>query len=59
MLTIVETVFTPLALVTGWYGMNFVNMPELKHPDAYFIVAAVLIFFIALEFSIFKRRRWF
>ena len=59
MLTIVETVFTPLALVTGWYGMNFVNMPELKHPDAYFIVAAILIFFIAVEFSIFKRRRWF
>jgi magnesium transporter len=59
LLTIVETVFTPLALVTGWYGMNFVNMPELKHPDAYFIVVAVLVFFIVLEFSIFKRRRWF
>ncbi len=59
MLTIVETVFTPLALVTGWYGMNFVNMPELRHPDAYFIVAAILIFFIAAEFSFFKRRRWF
>ena len=59
MLTIVETVFTPLALVTGWYGMNFVNMPELHHPDAYFIVAAILIFLIAAEFSFFKRRRWF
>ncbi len=59
MLTIVETVFTPLALVTGWYGMNFVNMPELRHPDAYFIVAAILIFFIAVEFAFFKRRRWF
>lgn len=59
LLTIVETVFTPLALVTGWYGMNFVNMPELQHPDAYFIVAGMLIFLIALEFSLFKRRRWF
>ena len=59
MLTIVETVFTPLALVTGWYGMNFINMPELKHPDAYFIVAGILVFFIAIEFAVFKRRRWF
>ena len=59
LLTIVETVFTPLALVTGWYGMNFVNMPELKHPDAYFIVAGILVFLIAFEFSVFKRRRWF
>ena len=58
-LTIVETVFTPLALVTGWYGMNFINMPELNHPDAYFIVAGILIFLIALEFAVFKRRRWF
>ena len=59
MLTIVETVFTPLVLVTGWYGMNFVNMPELKLHDAYFIVAAALIFIIAAEFAYFKRRRWF
>lgn len=59
MLTIVETVFTPLALVTGWYGMNFVNMPELRHPDAYFIVVGILTFLIAIEFAIFKRRRWF
>ena len=59
MLTIVETVFTPLALVTGWYGMNFVNMPELTHPDAYFIVVGMLTFLITIEFAIFKRRRWF
>ena len=59
MLTIVETVFTPLVLVTGWYGMNFVNMPELKLHDAYFIVAAALIFIIAAEFAYFKHRRWF
>lgn len=26
-LTIVTTIFMPLTLVAGWYGMNFVNMP--------------------------------
>ena len=59
MLTIVTTVFTPLALVTGWYGMNFTNMPELKLRDAYFIVAIIMVMVIALEFAYFKRRRWF
>ena len=29
LLTIVTTIFMPLSLIAGWYGMNFVNMPEL------------------------------
>ena len=29
-LTVVTTVFLPLSLLTGWYGMNFANMPELR-----------------------------
>lgn len=27
--TVVTTVFLPLTLIVGWYGMNFTNMPEL------------------------------
>lgn len=29
-LTVISTIFFPLTLITGWYGMNFENMPELK-----------------------------
>ena len=29
-LTVVSTIFYPLTLITGWYGMNFRNMPELE-----------------------------
>ena len=29
-ITIVTTIFLPLTLITGWYGMNFVYMPELQ-----------------------------
>ncbi|MDD4370063.1 MAG: CorA family divalent cation transporter [Anaerostipes sp.] len=28
-LTVVATIFMPLTLITGWYGMNFAAMPEL------------------------------
>ena len=28
-LTIVTTIFLPLTLLVGWYGMNFAGMPEL------------------------------
>lgn len=27
LLTIVTTIFMPLSLIAGWYGMNFANMP--------------------------------
>ena len=28
-LTIVTTIFMPLTLIAGWYGMNFTYMPEI------------------------------
>ena len=37
-LTIVSTIFIPLTFIAGIYGMNFVYMPELQMPTAYFIV---------------------
>jgi magnesium transporter len=37
-LTILSAVFLPLTLISGIYGMNFVNMPELEETHAYFIV---------------------
>ena len=30
-LTVISTIFFPLTLITGWYGMNFQNMPELAN----------------------------
>ena len=32
--TIVTVLFLPLTLITGWFGMNFVNMPELQSAGA-------------------------
>ena len=58
-LTIVTTIFMPLTLITGWYGMNFRAMPELDSAYGYFIVMGVCILIIILEVIYFKKKKWF
>lgn len=58
-LTIVTTIFMPLTLITGWYGMNFKGMPELDSTYGYFVVIGVCIVIIILEVIYFKRKKWF
>lgn len=59
MLTIVTTIFLPLTLITSWYGMNFVNMPEIRWRYGYLsvIIAAVLI--AVAEIIYFKKKKFF
>lgn len=57
-LTIIATIFIPLTLVAGVYGMNFDYMPELRWRYGY---PAVLLFMTsagALMLIYFRRRRW-
>ena len=58
-LTIVITVFMPLTLITGWYGMNFRHMPELDMPWAYGAVIMVAAVVVIIEVILFKRKKWF
>ncbi len=37
--TVVSTIFLPLTVITGWFGMNFRNMPELYWQFGYPMVA--------------------
>ena len=59
LLTIVTTIFLPLSLMAGWYGMNFSGMPELEWRYGYpaVILAAGLI--AAALVIYFKKKRWF
>lgn len=57
-LTIIATIFIPLTLITGIYGMNFEYMPELKWRYGYFIVLAVMFFIAILMLLYFRKKKW-
>ena len=42
MLTIVSTIFLPITFITGFYGMNFVNMPGVANPYGFYIALLVM-----------------
>ena len=55
-LTVVTTIFMPLTLITGWYGMNFYNMPELHWQYGYICVIIISIVVIIAE-CIYKKEK--
>ncbi len=57
-LTVISTIFMPLAFITGLYGMNFDNMPELHSQNGYYaviVVCAVIAFGMLIYF---QRKKW-
>ena len=58
LLTIVTTVFMPLTLIAGWYGMN-VHMPEVGWPYSYPVIILASIVVTIIEILIFKKKKWF
>ncbi|MEM1321962.1 MAG: magnesium/cobalt transporter CorA [Bacteroidota bacterium] len=58
-LTIITSIFVPLSFLTGMYGMNFVNMPELRFKYGYFILLGVMLAIFVGSIVYFRRRKWF
>ncbi|MCD8871208.1 magnesium/cobalt transporter CorA [Staphylococcus gallinarum] len=58
-LTLVSVIFLPLTLVTGIYGMNFTNMPELKWHYGYYMVLCLMLLISIACIIYFKRKKWF
>lgn len=56
-LTIISTIFYPLTLITGWYGMNFQNMPELAQGYPFVIVLSLVV--VGIIIGICKKRKIF
>lgn len=54
-LTVLSTIFFPLTLITGWYGMNFENMPELQRGYPGVITLSLLV--IGISILVFKKKK--
>ena len=57
-LTAVTTIFMPLTLIVGWYGMNFHYMPELNYKWSYPILAIVSVLIVVVNVIVFKKKKW-
>ena len=57
-LTVVTSIFLPLTLIAGWYGMNFRYMPELEWRYSYPVVIAISIAIVVVCLVWFKRKKW-
>lgn len=58
-LTIIQSIFAPLTLIVGVYGMNFLNMPELNYKYAYFIVLGAMGVISLIFMRYFYKNGWF
>lgn len=57
--TTVTTIFMPLTLIAGWYGMNFVWMPELQWRYGYAFVGILSVLVILVCIWFFKKKKLF
>lgn len=57
--TVVTTIFLPLNLMVGWYGMNFKNMPELSWQYGYFGVMIISVLIVTVSLIVFKKKGFF
>ena len=54
-LTVVTTIFTPITVLTGWYGMNFENMPELSWEFGYAYIIGLSILSVIICYLLFRK----
>jgi len=57
-LSIVSTVFLPLSFFTGLLGINVGGIPGAENKTAFLIVCLILSGFAAIQFLIFKIKKW-
>lgn len=58
LLTVITSIFLPLTLIAGWYGMNFKYMPELESKFGYPAVILVSVAIVVACIWYFKKKKW-
>lgn len=57
--TLITTIFFPLTILVGWYGMNFNSMPEFTWKYGYIYVIALSVAIVVVMMFIGKKKKWF
>lgn len=57
-LTVITALFMPLTLITGIFGMNFVDMPLLKDPSGFWISLGMMAMVVIALLFLFWRKRY-
>jgi len=57
--TVITSIFFPLTLIVGWYGMNFTSMPEFGWKYGYVYVIALSVLVVTVLGIIGKKKKWF
>jgi magnesium transporter len=57
-LTLFSSIFLPLTFITGVFGMNFHNIPELDWHYGFQATIALMVLMGAGMFVYFKRKKW-
>lgn len=57
-LTIFTAILMPLTLITGIYGMNFENIPELHSRYGYFVVIGIMLAVAGGMLLFFRKKKW-
>ncbi len=57
-LTVISAIFMPLTVIVGWYGMNFVYMPELRSPYGYPAVILGSLAIVIGGLLYFRKKNW-
>ncbi|HEY5524166.1 MAG TPA: CorA family divalent cation transporter [Clostridium sp.] len=56
--TVITSIFLPLTLLVGWYGMNL-KLPEFSWDYGYTFVIILSIIVVLLCVAFFKKKKWF
>lgn len=57
--TLVTTIFFPMTVIVGWYGMNFDFMPEFHWKYGYIYVIVLCAAVVLCLYMLFKKKKWF
>lgn len=57
-LTVMTSIFLPLTLIVGWYGMNY-NMPEYSWSFGYLYVIILSVAVFVISILLFRKNKWF